>query len=264
MAKIITIFNKKGGVGKTVTTLNLGAGLAKLNKKVLLIDLNPSQGNLTQNSLGIFEDIKGIESLLDPDIEIELTEVIHNTSWENLDIIPAECNLGQNMETVLTENAIIPALVLKEKLNNEIIEEYDYVMIDNGPESGMLALNSLLCADYYFIPLKPGFSELVGYKQLETLANKAKAHNSRLENLGVVLTMAEKRKNVTKDTLETLREDFGAHVFESQIRQNTNFSTLGMQRQTIFDAENEKGRGYQDYMNLSKEFIARVEGANNA
>ena len=259
MAKVISIFNKKGGVGKTTGAINVAGGLAKLGNKVLLVDLNPDQGNLTQGTLGLFSELVGIETLIEG--KAKTKDVIYDTSWENIKIIPAECNFGEDISLYLAKIRN-PLPILKKALNCESVQdEFDYVLIDNGPSAGLLAMNSLLASDFVLIPLKPGFSELVGYQQLVELIEEAKELNPKLKNLGVFLTMANNKHQVFKDTKNTLKDQMNAHVFESFIRVNKEFGNAPSKTENIYDIETPKDRGYQDFLNLSKEIITQIEEA---
>ncbi len=248
MAIVISLLNHKGGVGKTTSTINIGAGLVEQGKKVLLVDLDP-QANLTL-SLGIprqknsiYESIRG-ESELDP----------YNVK-ENMDVITSSLDLsGAEMELI---NEAGREYILRE-LFVPVMEEYDYIIIDCPPSLGLLTLNALTSSQYVLIPLQTEFLALQGLAKIKQIIDKVKFRlNKDLELGGVIATMFDARKVLNRDVVETIIKHFGEKVFKTMIRDNVALAEAPAQRKDIF-AYNPKSIGADDYLNLSKEILART------
>lgn len=248
MGKIISLLNHKGGVGKTTSAINIGAGLVELGKKVLLIDLDP-QANLTV-SLGIprqrytiYESLRG-ES-----------ELVPYTYKENMDIIIATLDLsGAEMELI---NEAGREFILRE-LFEPVKEEYDFIIIDCPPSLGLLTLNALTSSDYVYIPLQTEFLALQGLAKIKQVIDKVRFRlNKKLEIGGVVATMYDSRKVLNRDVVETIKKYFGNKVFETLIRDNVSLAEAPAQRQDIFEY-NSKSSGAIDYLNLCEEILQRV------
>lgn len=249
MGKIISLLNHKGGVGKTTCTINIGAGLVELGKKVLLIDLDP-QANLSL-SLGaprlpntIYEAIRG-ESELEP-----------YTVRDGLDIITSTLDLsGAEMELI---NEAGREYILRE-LFEPIKDDYDYILIDCPPSLGLLTLNALTSSDSVFIPLQTEFLALQGLAKIKQVIQKVKFRlNKELEIGGVIATMYDKRKVLNRDVVETIKKYFGDLVFDSIIRDNVALAEAPAKRSDIF-TYNKRSIGAADFLALSKEIIGRME-----
>jgi chromosome partitioning protein len=249
MGKIIAISNHKGGVGKTTTTVNLGAGLANLGKKILLVDLDP-QANLTQ-CFGItkpettmYEALKG---------EDELKVVTIN---DNLDIAASSLDLaGAEME--------LSSEAGREYLLEEILapfkEHYDYTLIDCPPSLGLLTFNAFACSDEVIIPIQAHFLAIKGLTKIIEIVNKVKRRiNKDLEIKGVIITLYDKRKILHRDIEETIKTYFQEKVYITKIRQNIALAEAPTTGEDIF-RYNPKSNGAKDYQNLCLEFIERRE-----
>jgi len=257
----IAIANQKGGVGKTTVAVNLGAGLARKGRKVLLVDLD-AQCNATQVLHRMLEeDEPGIcEILLE---ESDLRSIIVPTKQENLFLAPAgeslanaDLNLAAMMgREVFLRNILAP---LKE-------DGYDYVLIDTGPHLGLLTVNALVAANAVIVPVSCEYLPLLGLKfLLETVEKvKAKLHRN-LQILGYVITMYDRRESITFKVENILKEHFGALVFDTRIRVNTKQKAAPSKLLTIFDYEaSAKGKGTVDFETLTDEVIERVEGGKD-
>lgn len=213
MGKVIAIANQKGGVGKTATTCNLGIGLVKKGKKVLLIDAD-AQGSLTA-SLGFTEPdcldvtLATVLEKLVNDEQMEATDGILYHE-EGVDLMPANIELA-GLEVSLV-NVMGRERVLREYVNM-VKENYDYILIDCTPSLGMLTINALACADSVLIPVQAAYLPVKGLQQLfKTIAKVKRQINPMLKIEGILLTMVDCRTNYAKDICSMLREAYGGSV----------------------------------------------------
>jgi len=247
MSKVISISNHKGGVGKTTSAINIGAGLNKLKKKVLLIDLDP-QANLSQ-SLGIIEPEFTIYGALKGDYKLQPIEVA-----KGLDLIPSTLDLS-GAEVEMSGEAG-REYILKE-LIDPIKNSYDYVIIDSPPSLGLLTINSFTASDEIFIPLQAQYLALQGLTKLMEVVDKIKQRlNKGLSIGGVFITQYDSRKVLNRDVAETIQTHFKDKVFKTKIRDNIALAEAPSQGLDIF-RYNSKSYGAEDYLKLSKELIKR-------
>ena len=248
MGKIISLLNHKGGVGKTTSAINIGAGLVELGQKVLLIDLDP-QANLTL-SLGIprqkytiYESIRG-ES-----------ELVPFTVKEGMDVITSSLDLsGAEMELI---NEAGREYILQE-LFQPVLEEYDYIIIDCPPSLGLLTLNALTTSDYVYIPLQTEFLALQGLTKIKQVIDKVRFRlNKKLQIGGVIATMYDARKVLNRDVVATIQKYFGDKVFKTLIRDNVTLAEAPAQRKDIFSYA-KSSNGAKDYLSLCKEIMERT------
>ncbi len=249
MAKIISLCNQKGGVGKTTCTLNIGAGLAKSGKKALLIDLDP-QAHLTY-SLGIaaHELDKTIYDVFKKGASQKDVVLERN----GLQVIPSSLDLAG----VEMEMAGIPGreFLLKEFLEQD--EAFDYILIDCPPSLGLLTLNALTAATEIYIPLQTEFLALKGMsKLLDTIEAVKKRLNKDLEITGIIATRFDARKKLNKGIVETITQRFDKKLFKTAIRENISLAEAPGYGQTIFEYA-PKSYGAEDFLALAKEIIKR-------
>lgn len=251
MGRTVAVVNQKGGVGKSTTAVNLGACLALLGKRVLLVDIDP-QGNAT-TGLGI--DKRGIENdsyalLLD---EISAASAIIPTDVENLSIIPATANLAG------AEVELVSALARETRLRQALVQvasQYDYIFVDCPPSLGLLTINALVAADQMIIPIQAEFYALEGLSQLTAIVKRVKeALNPRLEILGVLVTMYDGRTRLAVEVVDEVLRYFPEQVFKTQIPRNIRLSEAPSFGKPIvlFDV---RSRGAQAYLDLAREVAA--------
>ena len=245
MAKVISISNHKGGVGKTTSTVNIGAALNILKKKILLIDLDP-QANLSQ-SLGFINKEKNIYGALRGEYQIEPYNV-----YKNMDIVPSTLDLSGAEVELSSEPG--REYILKE-LIDPIKDKYDFVLIDSPPSLGLLTLNSFVASDEILIPLQAQYLAMQGLAKLVEVIEKIKLRlNKGLKIGGVFITQYDSRKVLNRDVLEVINTHFKEEVFKSKIRDNIALAEAPAQGLDIFKY-NEKCNGAEDYMALAKEIL---------
>jgi len=255
MTRIVAIANQKGGVGKTTTAINLGASLAVMEKRTLLVDLDP-QGNAT-TGLGI-DRAKLAKSIYDVFTgSLLLTDVVCKTLLPYLFVAPATKDLiGVEIELVSVEKR-------EERLKRSLqplAGEFDYLLIDCPPSLGLLTLNALTAADTLIIPLQCEYYALEGLSSLlETLTLVQKATNASLTLGGILLTMFDSRNKLSRDVAEDARKHFPDHVFRTVIHRNVRLSESPSHGKPalVYDFY---CNGAQNYLELAKEVIGKMEG----
>lgn len=251
MGKIIAIANQKGGVGKTTTSVNLGAGLAQVGKKVLLVDID-AQGNAT-TGVGIekSELDQCIYNVLVEDADVQ--GVIQKTATKNLDVLPATIQLaGAEIELVPT----ISREVRLQRALQPVRDEYDYIIIDCPPSLGLLTINALTAADSVIIPVQCEYYALEGLSQLLNTVRLVQKHlNKNLAIQGVLLTMLDARTNLGIQVIDEVKKYFRDKVYRSIIPRNVRLSEAPSHGKPImqYDA---KSRGAEVYIDLAEEVIA--------
>ncbi len=251
MGKVFAVTNQKGGVGKTTTAVNLGACLAILGRKVLVLDNDP-QGNAT-SGLGLRKnEIK--KCIYDVLIsEVPIKEVIKPTQIPNLLAVPATIRLAG------AEAELVGMMARDQRLRRSIEpvrDEYDYILIDCPPSLGNLTLNALAAADAVIVPIQCEYYALEGLSQLmKTLQLVQKYSNPLLDIQGVVLTMYDNRTNLSQQVAEEVRKYFREKVYSSVIPRNIKLSEAPSHGLPI-NLYDEKSKGAESYIDLAKEVIA--------
>lgn len=251
MSQVIAVINQKGGVGKTTTTVNMGAYLVKLGKSVLVVDADP-QGNAT-SGLGID---KANAQYTTYDILLAKTPLassIVETPLEGLAIVPANANLaGAEIELVEQPNR---EQCLKNALESAA---YDYVLIDCPPALGLLTINALTAAHWVIIPVQAEYYALEGLSQLLDVMQKVRQGlNTDLELLGVVATMYDSRTTLAENVYAELKKHFGAKLFNTVIPRNIRLAEAPSYGKTIHEHD-KWSKGARAYKQLAKEVDNRV------
>lgn len=253
MAKVIAIFNQKGGVGKTTTNINLGACLAMAGQKILLVDIDP-QGNTTSGIGVVKRELE--ETLYDALIEDEYNtkNAIVHTQVKNLDLLPASVDLaGAELELVYLEKR---ETRLKAAID-QVKDEYDYIFIDCPPSLGLLTINALTASNHVLIPIQCEFYALEGVSQLmKTIELVKKSMNPNIEVLGVILSMFDGRTNLSIQVVQEVKRYFGSKVFQTVIPKNVRLAeapSFGLPV-LMYDG---KSTGSKAYIDLAKEFLQR-------
>jgi len=254
--RTLAIANQKGGVGKTTTAVNLGSGLAQRGLRTLVIDLDIQCNTTHVLYRELSEDEEGVcEVILD---EKKIDSIIKPTTTPNLFVAPAGESLAHadlNLAAMMGRDSI-----LRHCLDSEMVNGFDYVLIDTSPYLGLLTVNALVCADYILIPVSCEFLPLLGIKWLlRTIAQVKQKLHPRIDILGYLLTMYDRREAITKDVEDILRDQFGDDVFATRIRVNTKHKAAPSEHKTIFEYEaSVAGRGSTDYSRLTDEVLERL------
>lgn len=253
--KILSVVNIKGGVGKTVSSVNIAACLAEVNKKILIIDID-AQSNTTQY-LNCYdpEGTSSYDLLMDKDLDI--STVIKNTSMKNLDIVPA------NIKLILCENEIINdtrrSRESRLKKSLECLDgEYDYVIIDCPPSLGIITTNALVASQYILVPIKIDKFALDGFGYLlDTVDQIRDEFNSELEFLGAFITM-DKRTAVNKDVKKELKEALKEKLFDTAIRENVKLVQSTFNQEPVV-SYCKNAISSKDYRALTQEVMQHVK-----
>lgn len=243
MAFVISVVNQKGGVGKTTTSVNVAAYLAKAGHKVLLIDLDPQGNASTSLAVDVYDnEARSVYNLLVENLRA--VDVIFPSNQENLFVIPSNINLsGASIELV---NLPDREFRLTQKLKN-VEANFDYIIIDCPPSLGLLTINALVASKYVLIPVQAEYYALEGLGQLVQTIELVKSYlRADLEILGAVLTMYDKRNRLSREIRYDLERNFPHRVMETIIPRNVRLSEAPSYSQTIadYDAGSPGARAY--------------------
>jgi chromosome partitioning protein len=250
MGKIIAIANQKGGVGKTTTTINLGATLAMADMKVLVVDMD-AQANCT-SGLGASKN-SARKSIYDSMILNEpLAQIILDTDLDNLKLVPADKNLtGAAIEMFeLPEREFIV-----KRLLDQVNGRFDFILIDSPPALNILTLNGLVAANYVLIPIQCEYFALEGVTDLlDTLTRVQKSFNPDLHILGILLTMFDERTNLSNQVRDDLSRFFSGQLFTTVIPRNVRLAEAPSFGKPIIIYDI-RSKGAESYINLAKEIL---------
>ncbi len=250
MGKIISVFNQKGGVGKTTTAVNLTAALGLAGKRVLLVDVDP-QGNST-SGFGIDKQKAGATSYEVLVGTASVAAAIIKTEYKNVDVVPSKSDLaGAEIELTDVENR-------ESRLKSALLtlrDSYDYIFIDCPPSLGLIAINALNASDSVLVPIQCEFFAMEGLSQLMATVRQVKrVYNPMLELEGVLLTMYDGRLNLTQQVVGEIKKYFSKKLYSTVIPRTVRLSeapSFGMPIQ-YFD---KRSKGADAYNKLAKEFL---------
>ncbi|MFP7365839.1 ParA family protein [Corynebacterium callunae] len=253
-ATIIAMANQKGGVGKTTSTINLGACLAEAGRKVLLVDLDP-QGALTAG-LGIrYDDVDITVYDLMVDDNSTIDQAIHHTTVPDLDVVPANIDLSaaeiQLVNEVGREQTLARAL-------RPVMKDYDFIILDCQPSLGLLTVNALACAHGVIIPMECEYFSLRGLALLtDTVEKVADRLNFDLEILGILVTMFDRRTSHAREVMSRVVEVFDEKVFDTVITRTVRFPETSVAGEPIITWA-PTSQGAEQYRTLAREVIQRA------
>ena len=251
MKKVIAILNQKGGVGKTTTAINLGAYLAKMGRRVLIVDFDP-QGNAT-SGLGIAKDdlkLSSYDALFDAKL---IPKVVLETRWPGLFIVPTNTALAS------AEVELVGSTHREFKLKDMLHQaDYDYIFIDCPPSLGLLTINALTAADGVLIPVQAEYYALEGLSQLLSVVQRVRQGlNPKLELFGVVLTMYDSRTSLAEQVYNEVKKHFGTKLFKTVVPRNVRLAEAPSYGRPISDHD-KWSKGAKAYKQLAKEVEKHV------
>jgi chromosome partitioning protein len=252
--QIIAITNQKGGVGKTTTAINLATALSAIDKKVLIIDLDPQGNASTGLGIDISERSNNIYNVLLGDYSVDSAAI--KTDIPNLSILPSTVDLAA-AEVELNEFTDKESRLKAEikKINSD----FDYIIIDCPPALGFLTVNALVAADKVIVPLQCEFFALEGISHLvKTIQRIKRVYNPSIEIEGIVLTMYDRRNNLSDMVAKDVKNCFGSKVYETIIPRNVRVSEAPSHGKPIM-LYDFNSTGAQAYLQLAKEFVKRNE-----
>lgn len=268
--RIISIVGKKGGIGKTTSTVHIASKFADLGFKTCIIDLDTTQGNTTYSTIG--PDWKkesgnqiGICQVLINGEEIR--QSIKETHRENLWVIPSEVKNRKgspyNVEATLSQMGPDGYSVLKESMEEGNLDElFDVVLIDNAPSLGLMTINSLVASDYFIMPVQANDLSVASVNDTIDICKQTSAINPLLKNLGIFVSLMDKRpKDASKalDVAHSIAKERGVYFFDTIIPVSSKFSYISSKQKTIFDVTQASHRGHKEYIFLVEEVARRIQ-----
>jgi len=253
---IITIANQKGGVGKTTTAFNLSAALAFLGKKALLIDVDPQAHSTVSSIKDPTQYEKSIYDVL-VDSNEKISDVIVQSIIPGLDVAISKISMAKLEPILLGE--LDAHFKLKDVLE-PIRRKYDFIIIDTPPTLGLITINALVAASHILIPIQSSYLSLEGTDDLmDTIDKIRKLVNPRLEILGILITLHDKRTNIAKDVVSKIKKNFGDKVFQTFISKSVKLEESPAYKESIFTYA-PYSVGSIQYKKLAQEVIKRAKG----
>jgi chromosome partitioning protein len=250
---IVSIANQKGGVGKTTTSINLSAGMALAGKRTLLVDLDP-QGNSSISLLDLANITEGSYEFL-TDTSKDWKSCVYNTSYENLNVIPAKINLAKLEAKLVGDFDSI--FRLKDRIE-QLISNYDVVIFDTPPTLGLTTVNALVASTHVLIPIQSSYFALEGTGDLlETIEKVRSRPNPDLQLLGVLVTLFDRRTALSKDVEAHIRKVFGEKAFDVAITRSVRLEESPAHKETIFTYA-PTSNSAKEYRRLCEEVLNRV------
>ena len=253
MLKIISIANQKGGVGKTTTVVNLSAALAKLGKRVLVIDLDPQSNAST--TLGMINPVEAKRTIHNVLFDKRVISTSYEpTRVENVSLVYGDLKLCR--ADIELSHSAKASIALSRKIDEQVPKDFDYILIDCPPNLGLLTINALVASTYYIIPVEANsYYALVGLSQLEMTVADVMDVNEHLGLLGVLVTMFKRRTKISEGMLQEIKKYFKpGTVFNTYINSNTAIEKATHMNQTIFEYDG-RTPGAKDYLSLAKEIL---------
>jgi chromosome partitioning protein len=252
---IITIANQKGGVGKTTTAFNLSAALAFLGKSTLLVDTDPQAHSTVSSVKDPSKNEKSIYDVL-VDSNQNITEVIVKSVIPGLDVAISKISMAKLEPILLGE--LDAHFKLKDVLD-PIRKKYDFIIIDTPPTLGLITINAMVAASHILIPIQSSYLSMEGTDDLlDTVEKIRKLVNPRLEILGIVITLHDKRTNIGKDVVKRIKEVFGNKVFRTMISKSVKLEESPAYKESIFTYA-PFSVGSMQYKKLAEEVIKRAK-----
>jgi chromosome partitioning protein len=254
-ARVVAVANQKGGVGKTTTTISLGATLAAYERKTLLVDLDP-QSNCT-SGLGVEVTAEDVTSYQVVTSGVPLSEAVQHTDFPHLSLVPATPDLaGAEVELV---GMVGREFRLRDAIGS--VGDFQFILVDCPPSLGLLTLNALTAADAILIPIQCEYFALEGVSELMRTVEQVRRYlNPNLAIDGVLLTMYDERTNLAQQVADEVRTVFGNLVFESVVPRNVRLAEAPSYGRPIH-AYDLRCRGSQAYLHLGREYLARREAS---
>lgn len=252
-ARIISVANQKGGVGKTATTTNLGASLWAMSHRVLVVDMDP-QGNLT-SSLGVQlqDEVTIADALLDRKVPVPVVSV-HANDVACLDLVPASVTLAAAEAALM--NKLGREFRLRDQLSS-VADRYDFIFIDTPPSLGLLTINSLVAAQLVLIPTEARFFSLQGLQMLQESIDEILYINPNLRILGILLSKFDRRLREEQTVAAYLRENWGNLVFDTSVGTNSKILEAASAGIPLVELSGSQ-RATEAYQSLAHEVLARV------
>ena len=252
MAKIISITNQKGGVGKTTTAINLAAAIAEANQKVLVVDFDPQANATSGFGVELTEDDKTVMDVITKKTEIEFAIV--KDVLPNLDILPGDVMLSSLESELLSESG--REQKLKEAIQ-KVDNDYDYVLIDCPPSVGMLTINALVASMTAIIPVQCEYFSLEGLTQVLDVIDLVKQKmNPNLKIEGVLFTMYDGRTKLAQDVVKNVKEVLNEKIFDTLIPRNMRLAEAPSNGMTILNYDSDSA-GAESYRKLAAELLSQ-------